>query len=109
MPAANHNITIEQGSAFEIVFEFINNNNLPIDLTNWCAILQWIDDQDNTEIFNTNYDGDDYRMFVDSLGKITLQIPAKITKDYNFDSAICYDWFFSIYTNCSINLFKLFY
>jgi subtilisin-like proprotein convertase family protein len=87
MPAANHNITIEQGSAFEIVFEFINNNNLPIDLTNWCAILQWIDDQDNTEIFNTNYDGDDYRMFVDSLGKITLQIPAKITKDYNFDSA----------------------
>lgn len=87
MPAANHNFTIEQGSAFEIVFEFINSNNIPIDLTNWCALLQWIDSDDNAAIFNTNYDGDDYRMFVDSLGKITLQIPAKITKDYNFSTA----------------------
>ena len=25
MPAANHNFTIEQGSAFEIIFEFIDS------------------------------------------------------------------------------------
>jgi subtilisin-like proprotein convertase family protein len=88
MPAANHNFTIEQGSAFEIVFEFINNENNPINLTNWCALLQWIDNANNIQTFNTNYDGDNYKMFLDSLGKITLQIPAKITKNYNFNSAV---------------------
>lgn len=88
MPAANHNFTIEQGSAFEIVFEFLDNNTLPIDLTNWCALLQWVDSNGSTAVFNTNYDGDDYRMFVDSRGKITLQIPARITKNYNFATAV---------------------
>lgn len=88
MPAAVHNFTLEQGSAFEIVFEFINNNNIPIDLTNWCALLQWVESDGDTLVFNTNYDGDNYRMFVDSLGKITLQIPARITKDYNFTTAV---------------------
>lgn len=88
MPAAVHNFTLEQGSAFEIVFEFINSNNIPIDLTNWCALLQWVENDGGTLVFNTNYDGDNYRMFVDSLGKITLQIPARITKDYNFTTAV---------------------
>lgn len=88
MPAAVHNFTLEQGSAFEIVFEFINSNNIPIDLTNWCALLQWVESDGGTLVFNTNYDGDNYRMFVDSLGKITLQIPARITKDYNFTTAV---------------------
>jgi subtilisin-like proprotein convertase family protein len=87
MPAANHNFTIEQGSAFEIVFEFIDSNNSPVNLTNWCSILQWKDNADNTQIFNTNYEGNDYRMFVSNTGKITLQIPARITKDYNFTTA----------------------
>ena len=88
MPAAVHNFTLEQGSAFEIVFEFINSNNIPIDLTNWCALLQWVESDGDTLVFNTNYDGDNYRMFVDSLGKITLQIPARITKNYNFTTAV---------------------
>ena len=92
MPAANHNFTIEQGSAFEIVFEFINNNNNPIDLTNWCALLQWIDNEDNTEIFNTNYEGDSYRMFVDSLGKITLQIQEKYYEVVRGKHNKYFDW-----------------
>lgn len=41
MPAANHNFFIEQGSDFEITFQYLDSNQNPVDLTNHCASLLW--------------------------------------------------------------------
>ena len=44
MPAANYNFTIEQGSSFAISFQYLDNEQNPIDITNWCARLRWKED-----------------------------------------------------------------
>lgn len=87
MPAANHNFVIEQGSSFDIIFQFIDSNNLPINLNNWCCVLQWIDSDGDAQVFTSTNKTPNYRLFLDNTGKITFQIPAHVTKNYNFDSA----------------------
>lgn len=88
MPAANHNFVIEQGSSFDIIFQFIDSNNLPVDLSNWCCILQWLDTNGDAQVFTNSNKTNNYRMVLDTDGKITLQIPAHITRNYTFDSAL---------------------
>lgn len=91
MPAAEYNFSIEKGTAFVIAFEYQNDNQQPINITNWCARLRWIEDQaENPTIrtFVTNNRNSEYEFTIDpTLGKITLKIPAAQTLVYNFNSA----------------------
>lgn len=90
MPAADYSFTIEKGTAFVIAFEYRDDQNIPINITNWCARIRWIEDQENPTIrtFITNTRTSEYEFTIDpDLGKIILKIPASQTAQYNFGSA----------------------
>jgi hypothetical protein len=88
MPAANYSFTIEKGTAFVISFEYKDDNNLPINLTNWCARLRWKDNDNNIKTFVSNTRNSQYEFIIDPLlGKIILRIPAAQTAAYTFTSA----------------------
>jgi hypothetical protein len=88
MPAANYSFTIEKGTAFVISFEYRDDNNLPINLTNWCARLRWKDNDNNIKTFVSNTRNSQYEFIIDPLlGKIVLRIPAAQTAAYTFTSA----------------------
>lgn len=91
MPAADYSFTMEKGTAFVISFEYKNDNNTPINLTNWCARLRWIEDQEQPTIrtFITNTRNSQYEFIIEPLvGQIILRIPASETAQYNFSSAL---------------------
>lgn len=90
MPAAEYSFTIEKGTAFVIAFEYKDDNNMPINLTNWCARLRWIEDQASPVIrtFVTNTRNSQYEFNIDALiGKLILRIPAPQTAQYDFGAA----------------------
>lgn len=91
MPAAEYNFPIEKGTAFVIAFEYRDDQQVPIDITNWCARIRWIEDQAENPIirtFTTNTQTSDYSFVIDpKLGKIILKIPASVTATYNFSNA----------------------
>jgi hypothetical protein len=88
MPAANYNFTIEKGTAFVISFEYKDNDNNIIDLTNWVARLRWKDNTNAIQTFITDTRNTEYEFIItSSTGKITLKIPAAKTASYTFNSA----------------------
>lgn len=90
MPAADYNFTIEKGTAFVIAFEYRDDANIPINITNWCARIRWIEDQESPTVrtFITNTSTTDYEFTMDPLlGKVILKIPASATANYSFNSA----------------------
>tara|TARA_B100001778_G_scaffold295795_2_gene268256 strand:- start:13161 stop:13592 length:432 start_codon:yes stop_codon:yes gene_type:complete len=88
MPAANYNFTIEKGTAFVISFEYKDNDNNIIDLSNWVARLRWKDNTNVIKTFITNTRTSDYEFIITPTdGKITLKIPAAQTAAYAFTSA----------------------
>jgi subtilisin-like proprotein convertase family protein len=93
MPAINYNFIIEQGSDFEINFQYNDQNGTGIDLTNKCAVLQMRPSQSSTYYtFSSRspatYANDDWAMVANDKGLINLKISAAITQTFSFDSAI---------------------
>ena len=65
-------------------------HNIPINITNWCARIRWIEDQATPTVrtFVTNTRSNEYEFTIDPLiGKILLKIPASQTAAYNFGTA----------------------
>jgi len=91
MPAAEYNFTIEKGTSFVIAFEYKDDNQIPINMTNWCARIRWIEDQaENPTIrtFTTNSRSSDYEFTIDPLlGKVILKLSAGFTASLNFGNA----------------------
>lgn len=88
MPAADYSFVIEKGTAFVISFEYRDDNNIPINLTNWCARLRWKDNNNNIKTFVSNTRNNEYEFIIEPLlGKIVLKIPASQTASYTFSSA----------------------
>jgi len=88
MPAASYNFTIEKGTAFVISFEYKDNNENIIDLSNWVARLRWKDNESNISTFLTDTRNSNYEfVLVPVEGKLTLKIPASQTAAYTFTSA----------------------
>ena len=91
MPAAEYNFNIEKGTAFVIAFEYRNDQNIPINITNLCARIRWIEDQPTNPIirtFITNTRTSEYEFTIDPLlGKVLLKIPASQTAQYTFGTA----------------------
>lgn len=90
MPAAEYNFTIEKGTSFVIAFEYKDDNQVPINMTNWCARIRWIEDQENPIIrtFSTNTRNNNYELTVDPLlGKVILKLSAAFTASLNFSNA----------------------
>lgn len=90
MAAADYSFSIEKGTAFVIAFEYRDDNNIPINIANWCARIRWIEDQESPRVrtFITNTRTEEYEFTIDpELGKIILKIPAQQTSTYSFGSA----------------------
>jgi hypothetical protein len=90
MPAADYNFTIEKGTAFVIAFEYRDDLNVPVNITNWCARIRWIEDQTTpiTRTFITNTRSYEYEFTIEPLiGKVLLKIPAAQTALYDFSTA----------------------
>jgi hypothetical protein len=90
MPAADYNFAIEKGTAFVIAFEYRDDMNVPVNITNWCARIRWIEDQETPTMrtFITNTRSTEYEFTIDPLiGKVLLKIPAAQTALYNFGTA----------------------
>jgi hypothetical protein len=88
MSAANYNFEIEKGTSFVIAFQYRDSSNVPINLTNWCARLRWIDDIGVTGIFQTSTVNENYSFTLDPLdGKIIFKIPAIKTAELTWSTA----------------------
>jgi len=89
MAASKYDFSIEQGSSFKLSLVYKDDNNNPIDLTNWCARLTWKTNTNITQTFSTeNIDYSVYKFSIEPLlGKITLLIPASTTNSFGFNSA----------------------
>jgi hypothetical protein len=90
MAASEYNFTIEKGTSFVIAFEYKNDQNIPINITNWCARIRWIEDQQTPTVrtFITNTRNNNYEFTIDPLlGKVILKLSAEFTASFNFNSA----------------------
>jgi subtilisin-like proprotein convertase family protein len=93
MPAVNYNFIIEQGSDFEINFQYNDENNNPVDLSNSqnsCVVLQMIPNSgvDATTSFSTTAQASNYSLIGSDKGLITLKLDNSLTKLYAFDNAV---------------------
>lgn len=90
MPAAEYNFSIEKGTSFVMSFEYRDDNNVPIDITNWCARIRWIEDQEDPVIrtYVTTTRNSDYEFTIDPLlGKVILKLSAAFTASLTLRSA----------------------
>jgi hypothetical protein len=88
MAAANYNFSIEKGTSFVISFQYLDSNNTPINLTNWCARLRWIDNTGTINTYYTSSTNEDYSFTLEPMdGKILFQIPAVKTAAITWTSA----------------------
>jgi hypothetical protein len=89
MPAASYNFEIEKGTSFYISFDYKDDLSTPVDLTNWCARLRWIEnDGETTRSYTTNTTNSDYQFTIDPLiGRLIFRLPATTTAAFNFVTA----------------------
>lgn len=91
MSAATYSFNIEKGTSFVISFEYKDDQNNAINLTNWCARLRWIEDQPADPVVRTfisDTRNSEYEFVIDPIpGRVTLKIPAAQTLLFNFNSA----------------------
>lgn len=91
MSAAEYSFNMEKGTAFVIAFEYRDDNQNPINITNWCARLRWIEDQSTDPTIRTfvsNTRNSLYEFSIEPLiGKLVLKIPASETAQYTFGTA----------------------
>ena len=95
MPAPTYNFQIEQGSFFEISFQYNDENGNPIDLSSANAVLQWA--EPNTSSITTfasndlaSQNSDNYTLSCNNLGQINFSINSVGTKNLDFDT-VTYD------------------
>lgn len=89
MPAATYDFQIEKGTSFYISFDYKDDASTPINLTNWCARLRWVEnDGTTTRSYTTNTTNSEYQFTIDPLiGRIIFRLPAVSTAAFNFTSA----------------------
>lgn len=94
MAAAIHNFFIEQGSNFEIIFEYLDNNGNPININNNdCIRLRFKDNNGRYRAWkdNTISGGSLLSRKQDATlaaNQIKFVLPATATKDFIFDTAV---------------------
>ena len=89
MAASRYDFSIEQGTSFKFSLIYKDNDNNPIDITNWCARLTYKTNTNQTRLFTTAYtDHVEYKFLIDGpAGKLTLLIPASTTNNFTFKLA----------------------
>lgn len=96
MPAINYNFVIEQGSEFNLQFQYNDANNNPINLSSdYCAVLQILPENfppSSGTSFSSSagavYSVNDWQLTVDNLGIIDFKLGSKYTKNINYTTAL---------------------
>lgn len=93
MPAPTYNFQIEQGSFFEIDFQYNDENGNPVDLSSSCVLLQCIypDGSKQPLVFNSEEPDQNtkgYSLTKNNLGQINFQLFSSLTSSYTFDTII---------------------
>jgi subtilisin-like proprotein convertase family protein len=88
MAAATYNFYIEQGSDFQITFQYLDNNSNPIDISNYCIRLRLKDNNNIVRLYSSSAGCGNYSLTSNTSGYIIWNLPASSTKDFTFDSAI---------------------
>jgi hypothetical protein len=89
MAASLYDFNIEKGTSFTLSIVYKNQNNVPIDLTGYCARLVWRTNTGDVSTFlSTIIDLPKYYFNVDGpTGRITFKLPATETNNYEFRTA----------------------
>jgi len=89
MAASKYDFSIEQGTSFKISLIYKDAEGTPVNLTNWCARLTWVTNNNITQVFTSeNIDHSVYKFSIDGInGKLTLLIPSDTTNAFNFYTA----------------------
>lgn len=89
MAASKYDFSIEQGTSFKLSLIYKDAQGNPVDLTNWCARLIWVTNNNITQAFTSdNIDYSVYKFSIDGPnGKLTLMIPSDTTNMFNFYAA----------------------
>lgn len=88
MAAAQYDFLIEQGSAKELIFNYLDSSGNAVDISNYAVYLKWIGNN-NQQFSATNCDiSQDYNLSTNSNGQIILKLPAKTTQQFNWDTAV---------------------
>lgn len=87
MAAALYDFSIENGSALEIVFRYLDANLNNIDITNYAVFLRWRSNTGQIYSFSNCERNPDYSLTTHN-GYVLLKIPAKTTQTYNFANAV---------------------
>lgn len=96
MSAAIHNFNIEQGSDFEITFKYLDSNQNPVDLTNYCVSLLWKPDVGSPQGFSSSSSPsvpgfspiNAWTLKKDNLGNIVFTLSYIFTKKILWSNAI---------------------
>lgn len=94
MAAINYNFIVEQGSDFEINYQYNDVNNNPVDLSNKCVTLQ-IKPANSEYIYTfssrqpVTYDVHGFSLDASDKGLITLRLSAQYTNsEFTFNTAV---------------------
>lgn len=93
MSAVNYNFIIEQGTDFEINFQYNDENGNAVDLSSnqgTCVVMQMIPNSgvSATTSFSTSIQASNYSLVSSNKGLITLKLDNSLTKLYSFDNAV---------------------
>jgi subtilisin-like proprotein convertase family protein len=88
MPAATHNFSIEQGSDNQIIFEYFDENNSAVDLRNYHIVMSVVTNTGSLLSFNNFTKTNNYSFVGTPNGRMILDLPAKTTNEYTFNSAV---------------------
>lgn len=87
MAAATHDIIVEQGSVFELFFEYRDCNDALIDLTDYTAQMQIREAKDSVSYFVELTETDGITLG-DAAGTVLIRIAANITDALDFNKGV---------------------
>jgi subtilisin-like proprotein convertase family protein len=87
MAAALYDFSIENGSALEVVFKYLDANLNNINITNYAVFLRWKTNTGEIYSFSNCEKSPNYSLTSHN-GYVLLKIPAKTTQLYNFANAV---------------------
>jgi hypothetical protein len=89
MAATEYNFSISNGKAYYISFDYKDNNQQTINLTNWCARLSIQPSVGNKITYITDNTNSQYSFIIQpDLGRLILKLPASTTGSFDFPNAV---------------------
>jgi subtilisin-like proprotein convertase family protein len=87
MPAALYDFPIENGSATEVMFKYLDTSLNNINISNYAVFLRFKTDTGQIYSFSNCEKNNNYSLTTHN-GYVLLKIPAKTTQNYNFTTAV---------------------